>query len=386
MHSPAPSGKHLFHGCPCRCGTGTLMCHVANALLLFRTIQMYPLIYYTATAEFGGSVLALQCMCSVDRFSHYTVVTLCATPSIPASSARRKKLALKPSFPPDFSGDRAAGKAFLTSCQTYIRLCPEAFEDDLTKMIWAMSYMKTGRANRWATREFEQEAKASHLRFIDWLDFEEEFRKDFMPLDSESATINVLETTAYFQGKRTVDDYLDRDYGPRACSVLSAEIIEHREKHRIVVYPAGIHISDFSCLWELMAAFMDVVIGMYFPESKQTIHRDISYTNVLLRTLGPDSQEKKEWQAKITETFGLSEIENLQAQYSSQEGLLIDFDYASRLAQSENMEESENTTSVDKHPGNAGDGPSVGTQPVQCSDTNKGNCQRGSGIHTVRLF
>jgi len=132
------------------------------------------------------------------------------TPSIPASSAGRKKLALKPSFPPNFSGDRAAGKAFLTSCRTYIRLCPEAFEDDLTKIIWAMSYMKTGRANRWATREFEQEAKAGHLHFINWLDFEEEFQKDFMPLDLESAAINVLEMTAYFQGKRTVDDYLDQ--------------------------------------------------------------------------------------------------------------------------------------------------------------------------------
>jgi len=31
-----------------------------------------------------------------------------------------------------------------------------------------------------------------------------------MPLNSESAAINVLETTAYFQGKRTVDDYLDQ--------------------------------------------------------------------------------------------------------------------------------------------------------------------------------
>jgi len=49
------------------------------------------------------------------------------------------------------------------------------FEDDLTKIIWAMSYMKTGRANRWATHEFKQEAKTSHLRFIDWLDFVEEF-------------------------------------------------------------------------------------------------------------------------------------------------------------------------------------------------------------------
>jgi len=38
-----------------------------------------------------------------------------------------------------------------------------------------MSYMKTGCANCWATCKFEQEAKTAHLRFIDWLDFEEEF-------------------------------------------------------------------------------------------------------------------------------------------------------------------------------------------------------------------
>jgi len=31
-----------------------------------------------------------------------------------------------------------------------------------------------------------------------------------MPLDSESPAINILETTAYFQGKRMVDDYLDQ--------------------------------------------------------------------------------------------------------------------------------------------------------------------------------
>jgi len=67
-----------------------------------------------------------------------------------------------------------------------------------------MSYMKSGRANHWATREFEQEAKAGRLRFLDWDDFEDEFRKDFMPLDAEAAAINVLETTAYFQGKRSV--------------------------------------------------------------------------------------------------------------------------------------------------------------------------------------
>jgi hypothetical protein len=129
--------------------------------------------------------------------------------SIPTSAGRNKN-SLKPSFPPEFSGDRNSGKAFLTSCRTYIRLCPESFEDDITKIVWAMSYMKSGRAGRWATREFEQETKTGRLRFLDWTDFEDEFRKDFLPLDAEAAAINTLETTNYFQGKRTVDDYLDQ--------------------------------------------------------------------------------------------------------------------------------------------------------------------------------
>lgn len=35
-----------------------------------------------------------------------------------------------------------------------------------------------------------------------------------------------------------------------------------RQKRRIVTFPAGVPISDFSSLWELMVAILDVVIGM----------------------------------------------------------------------------------------------------------------------------
>jgi len=129
---------------------------------------------------------------------------------IPTSSAGWRKNFFKPSAPSEFNGNRSAGKVFLTSCRTYICLCPESFEDDLTKVIWAMSYMKAGRAGHWANCEFEHEAKSGHLCFIDWVDFEEEFRKDFMSLDSEAAAVNVLETTSYFQGRQLVDDYLDQ--------------------------------------------------------------------------------------------------------------------------------------------------------------------------------
>ena len=62
------------------------------------------------------------------------------------------------------------------------------------------------------THEFEHETKTSHLHFIDWLNFEEEFRKDFLSvlsLDTEATTVNTLEISTYFQGKCSVDDYLN---------------------------------------------------------------------------------------------------------------------------------------------------------------------------------
>src|SRR5467141_453266 len=118
----------------------------------------------------------------------------CVTQPIPAPAGQRKIL-LKPSSPLDFDGDRSAGKAFLTSCRTHIRLRSEAFDDDLVKFVWAMSYMNTGRAGRWAAREFETEARSGRLRFLDWLDFEEEFKKDFLPLNAEAAAVNTLEMT-----------------------------------------------------------------------------------------------------------------------------------------------------------------------------------------------
>lgn len=86
-----------------------------------------------------------------------------------------KRNFLKPTTPSDFAGDRSTSKSFLISCWTYIHLCPEAFDDDATQIVWALSYMKTGCTAQWAVREFELKAKEGHLCFLNWLDFEEEF-------------------------------------------------------------------------------------------------------------------------------------------------------------------------------------------------------------------
>jgi hypothetical protein len=115
-----------------------------------------------------------------------------------------------PALPSEFDGDRSKGMAFLYSCQTYIRLCADSFSDDQTKITWALSYMKSGRAALWAARVFRwEEENPQSRRFVDWEDFRDEFKGEFCPAYSDQAAINRLESLSYFQNKRSVDNYLD---------------------------------------------------------------------------------------------------------------------------------------------------------------------------------
>jgi hypothetical protein len=88
----------------------------------------------------------------------------CLPTPMPTPAWGQKKTPLKPSTPSEFNGDHAKGKAFLTSCRTYICLCLEAFKDNTIKIVWAMSYMKSGQASHWAAREFEYEAASRDRR------------------------------------------------------------------------------------------------------------------------------------------------------------------------------------------------------------------------------
>jgi hypothetical protein len=80
---------------------------------------------------------------------------------------------------------------------------------------------------------------------------------------SEAGFLNGLDIPC---GPQLINHCILRDTGTfRANPIRAPEIKECREKRRIVTYPAGVHISDFSSLWELMAAFLDIVIGRAFP-------------------------------------------------------------------------------------------------------------------------
>ena len=200
-------------------------------------------------------------------------------PEIPPPSISHK---IRPATPPDFDGDRTKGLAFLNSCQTYIRLCSEDFQNEQIQIVWAMSYMKTGRAEKWAARIFwwEQDpANQGKAKFSSWEGFRVEFKNEFCPSHVDSAAINHLESTAYFQKSRSVDDYLDEfqdlisDAGysdPKTVVVSNFDAVStsrfkirwppwHREGHPILILTAGIRLHALWTRTRLLTKHSDLL-------------------------------------------------------------------------------------------------------------------------------
>jgi len=72
--------------------------------------------------------------------------------------------------------------------------------------------MKAGQAAKWSARVFrweEQPENVGYHKFVDWEDFRDKFKRAFFPVYADSAAINRLESTAYFQKSHSVDEYLD---------------------------------------------------------------------------------------------------------------------------------------------------------------------------------
>jgi len=126
-------------------------------------------------------------------------------PSAPTKQRTRPKL---PSLP-DFSSERTSGQAFLNSCTLYLCLAPEQFSCNKERIFWTLAFFKDGRAVRWSENLFCQEADTGIFPIQSWADFEQQFRSQFFPVNAEADAVNALEGSAYYQGNRTVNDYLD---------------------------------------------------------------------------------------------------------------------------------------------------------------------------------
>ena len=72
--------------------------------------------------------------------------------------------------------------------------------------------MKSSCAQKWTACIFrwEQEPENSRAnKFFNWEDFCNEFKKEFTPARSNALAINRLESAAYCQKNRPLDNYID---------------------------------------------------------------------------------------------------------------------------------------------------------------------------------
>jgi len=91
----------------------------------------------------------------------------------------------------------------------YLRLALEQFTCNEEKIFWTLAFFKDGRATKWSENLFRQEADTGIFPIQSWTDFEQQFQSQFFPVNAEADAINTLEGSSYYQGNRTVDDYLD---------------------------------------------------------------------------------------------------------------------------------------------------------------------------------
>ena len=91
----------------------------------------------------------------------------------------------------------------------YISLCDEQFRDEQAQIHCALSFMKSGRAALYANHILWKEASDDLPAFFQWRDFEQDFVSKFCQKDEAMAALTKLESTRYYQGRKSVDDYID---------------------------------------------------------------------------------------------------------------------------------------------------------------------------------
>ncbi|KAG6883498.1 hypothetical protein C0993_005833, partial [Termitomyces sp. T159_Od127] len=113
-----------------------------------------------------------------------------------------------PALPDMYDGDHTSEERFLQSCLTYIHLSRDAFDSDVLKIAWVLSYMKAGWASTYALRILWRLGGVGS--FTDWAAFEKDFWAEFFLIDpAKSAALALHNREQYGQGKWTLDEYID---------------------------------------------------------------------------------------------------------------------------------------------------------------------------------
>ncbi|KAL0955383.1 hypothetical protein HGRIS_014909 [Hohenbuehelia grisea] len=119
-----------------------------------------------------------------------------------------------------------------------------------TKIVWVLSYMKSGRAATFSDRTLRWESDHSgQPRFPSFDHFHAHLVSEFCKQHEDIHARNRLETTDYYQGRRSVDEYIDEfeDLVDRAgydASIDSSNVMRFR---------CGLSVEIQDCIAELGA-------------------------------------------------------------------------------------------------------------------------------------
>jgi hypothetical protein len=92
----------------------------------------------------------------------------------------------------------------------YIKLCPDHFMDEQVQITWALSFMKDGCTANLTNRVLHTKARTCCPFYENWAAFEEAFKMAFCPQNEAMMAMNKLESTKYYQGQTTVEEYIDK--------------------------------------------------------------------------------------------------------------------------------------------------------------------------------
>ena len=101
------------------------------------------------------------------------------------------------------------GQAFLNSCKLYLVLAPHQFADNNAKIMWVLSFMYSGCTSHFVDCQMCDYQSVGSLTHTLWSKFIEDFIKDFCPKNKVQTSRTELETPKYYQGSRTVDEYVN---------------------------------------------------------------------------------------------------------------------------------------------------------------------------------
>jgi hypothetical protein len=145
---------------------------------------------------------------------------------------------IKPSPPMEFNGDRTKAKAFWNSVELYIHLAPQQFESEYVTIAWVFSFMKSSHAALFVDCILRHEARMGSPRFTTFAGLKLVFINEFFPKNESHRTLMTLETMNYYQGKQTMDEYVDSfkdliDLVGYTKGVAIVMKFQHRLRHNI---------------------------------------------------------------------------------------------------------------------------------------------------------